>query len=823
MIRIAYSLLEIQRAIGGEIIGDRSVSNDSGAVLAFDSRKIHRPGSTLFIALKDKRDGHRYVAEAFRKGVRQFWVSDASVVPEGAVALVVNDTLLALQALARHHRQQLKGKVIGLTGSNGKTVVKEWLGQVLGERFRVGRSPGSFNSQMGVALSILSQNVDEDLVFIEAGISKKGEMAVLAAMIQPDWGVMTHFGDAHAEGFASPEDKLVEKLQLFRGCEQVFVGSDDQMVLLALRAAGFPLRTTGKAEEADLGLKGVEGNALVLVEGGEEKRIEWNLKGIANRENILLVLLVARHLGMEWEEIQGQIKELFPVSMRMEMLTDNPEITILNDAYNADMASVQNAFSILQATQSQPRRIVILSDLDLRGSHRERPHREILDFALQLFGPENVLLIGPIFSSLVTDSAIRSYPDVDTFLGAFDYDRFRRSVVLLKGARRFELERIVPYLSRRVSATYLKINLNHLASNYRELRSRIAAPTRMMAMVKAMGYGAGDWEVAQLLEREGVDYLAVAYTTAGIQLRTRRIRVPIMVMNADPANLDQLYRYNLEPTIYSLDILRNYVRTGERLGREYFPVHLNVDTGMSRLGFSEEDLPALGKFLAEHPRTRVVSVMSHLAVADDPVQNAATQAQARRFLHFCDHLELPEGNPAPIRHLVNTAGVLRFPEYQFEMVRVGIGLYGVSPVETPPEDLFLLEVASLHSVVTQVHAYPAGVAIGYGGTDVTQRPSRVATVAIGYADGVRRDLSNGKMSLLVRGQRAPIVGRVCMDMLMLDVTEVPGVQAGDEVVIIGQQGTEMISVNEMAEASGTIAYEILVNIGQRVLRVYEQD
>ena len=826
MINFELDIARIATLLNGETIGEWVPDWAPVQYLAWDTRKIHHPESTLFIALQsDKRDGHDFIQQAFEKGVRRFWISRPETVPSGAVGLLVPDTLQALQELAGKVRAGHPGRFIGITGSNGKTMVKEWLKEMLEPHFKVGASPGSFNSQLGVALSILQLPGDSEINLVEAGISRPGEMARLEAMVKPDWGIMTHFGDAHAEGFASPEAKLREKAGLFAGVERLFLSADQAEVVQEMKGLECSLFSIGGEEGATVSIVELEekdwgGVRVVLEENGESVSLEWSMPGQAARENILLVALVARALKLSWEEIQAGINRLHPVSMRMEMLTDNPEVTIINDAYNADRASVLNALTELTNSDFQRGHIMVLSDLEHLGALQEKVQAEILNQAGSVLGFENIYLVGPQFYALAQAgyAGVHAFQSVADLIADFDYERFRNRTVLLKGARRYELERLIPYLSRRASATHFKINLDHLRHNYAQFRARLKPGVKMMAMVKAFAYGSGDWEVAQALATEGIDYLAVAYTSAGIALRTHGVSTPIMVMNADPEHIPQLFRFDLEPVVYGFPFLTRYLEAGGKAGVEALPMHIKVDTGMSRLGFLPEEVGVLAEFLSKEPRVQLLSVMSHLAMADEVGGDAYSHEQSSKFLAFSEGLGAALGQQ-PMKHLVNTAGIIRFPEYHFDMVRLGLGLYGTSPMEEET-GMDLQEVGSLHSVVTQVHTYPAGQSIGYGGSSVTERESRIATVAIGYADGIRRSLSNGKMSFLVRGKRAPTIGRVCMDMLMLDVTHIPEVALGDEVVLLGAQGQDYISVREMAEAAGTIAYEILVNIGQRVRRVY---
>lgn len=806
-------------------------------VVAYDSRQLHNPLESLFVALKsENRDGHMYVNQAAYCGVCNFLVSDRTAttmvrledgveVPAEGNYLVVPDTMAALQALARSHRERFDIPIVAITGSNGKTIVKEWLADLLGQQMQVVKSPRSYNSQLGVPLSVFGMDAEDEIGIFEAGISRVGEMEKLEAILQPQFGIMTHFGDAHAEGFASEYEKLSEKLKLFRNCEVVLVTADDEAVVETMKEKGIPIRTIGRAAGADLRVTAQQehpaGWDIVLQDGEAAERIRIPEAGDAALENALLVVLAARHFGLGWEAIRSGLAALHPVTMRMELITDNPELAIINDAYNADQHSVYNAFSLLENTLSHPGRAVILSDIAHQGQAQERIQADLLAAAVRRFGAANVWLVGPVFSRIAaTRDDVASFPDTSALLEAFDYDRFRDKAVLLKGARRFELERVIPYLSRRATATWFSVDLNALSQNFRFFRARLPANAKIMAMVKAHAYGCGSWEIAQALEAEGVDYLAVAYTSEGIALRTSGIDVPIMVMNADTQSLEQLYRYRLEPEVYDLQFMELYRQTGKRLGKTGMPVHIKVDTGMRRLGFQLAEREALEAYLTAHPEIDVLSLLSHLAVADDPAQVDFSRRQITRFITFCNEFEYATGR-RPMRHLLNTAGILRFRDVKMDMVRLGIGLYGISPL--PGGTPGLREIGSLHSVITQIHDYPAGTGVGYGLSETLQRPTRLATVPIGYADGVPRILSNGRASFLVRGQRAHIVGRVCMDMLMLDVTDIADARAGDEVVLFGAQNGAFISVSEIAEAAGTIPYEILTSIHQRVRRVYVRD
>jgi Alr-MurF fusion protein len=834
-----YTLAQIAEMIGpdAQIIGQ--ATDVALAEVEFDTRLIHDAATTLFMAIKgENRDGHRFLQQAFEKGVCHFLLSEADRLPTGACGILVPDTVVALQAFAKSHRDRFpRCRVVAITGSNGKTTVKEWLVTLLSGLFAVYKSPGSYNSQIGVPLSLLGIEADHEIAIIEAGISKKGEMARLERIIRPDIGILTHFGDAHAEGFASPAEKLQEKLQLFQHTKLLIADVEDETMLDALVA----FTKTHPQALFTLGLNhdvwtsyledihsDATGSSALLQTRDTAIKLSLPIPGEAALHNAALAVVAAKQIGEEWNDFEyadftDRIALLRPVSMRMEMITDNPEITIINDAYNADLSSVKNALSLIATAHYHTARTLILTDIDHQGSAQERVQKAILDMAVMALGADNIVVVGPVFDMMLRDVPwIASYPSTEAFIEAFDYERFRNRTVLLKGARRFELDRLIPYLSRRATATWFKINMNALAHNYRQLRARVPKTTRTMAMVKAFAYGSGAWEIAQAVVREGVDELAVAYTSEGIMLRTRGIHVPIMVMNADLQSIAQLFRFDLVPEVYNLDFLRSYIAEGRQQGKSSFPVHIKVDTGMGRLGFDWQAAAELVAFLKAEPMVVVQSVLSHLASADALDQDAFTHLQAQRFQHFYAELGAAVSfETLPLRHLCNTAGMLRFPEYALDMVRLGIGLYGIPPFEEA--DIDLQEIGSIHTVVTQVHEYAAATPIGYGCSESRDYPTRIATLPIGYADGIRRSLSNGKGRFLIRGQRAPVIGRVCMDMLMLDVTHVAGAQAGDEVVLMGGQGADFISVKEIAALCDTISYEILTGISQRVRRVYVRE
>jgi alanine racemase len=731
--------------------------------------------------------------------------------------ILVDDVIDSLQQWARYHRLQFDYPVIGITGSNGKTIVKEWLTTLLEHHFSIAKSPMSYNSQLGVPLSLLQLTGQADLALIEAGISRPDEMEQLQEIIRPTLGVLTHMGAAHADGFASEEEKLAEKVKLFSGVEEVLMGADQEDVRTFLQQQPLRLRTVGHWPEASLRLRAAtpdsQGWNVDLQEAENRYAFRIPLPGQAALENALLVILTARSLGISPTDIADRLPLLHPVEMRTELITDNPEITILNDSYNADLDSVRNAFQMLATIEAQPRRTVILSDLLNQGGSQRDMQQQILKEAIDLFGADQVWTVGPVFKKI---HAKRSFATTEDLIQAFEYEQFKGSSLLLKGARPFGLERLIPLLNRRPNATFLQLDLDKLVNNLRLLREQLPPQTKIMGMVKAFSYGSGSWEIAQVLAEEGIEYLAVAYPSEGIELRRKGIELPIAVTHPEASGLAALLQYDLEPVIYNFPLLESFYRVARLQGQPPFRFHLKLDTGMGRLGFLPSDKQRLTEIFARYPDLQLVSILSHLAAADDPEEDNFTRQQVAHFREFCAHFHRILGI-SPLRHILNTAGATRFPEFAFDMVRLGIGLYGIDPGGRMKG---LQEIASLHSMISQVHTYPAGSSVGYGRAQYTQRESRIATVPVGYADGVLRNLGMGKLRCLVHGKPTPTFGRICMDTLMLDVTDIPEAEVGDEVVLFGQQGDSVLSLQEVAEKAGTIAYEIMARISPRVRRIY---
>ena len=844
--------------------------------LLLDSRRVSPPAGAAFFALRGpSHDGHRYLPALYEQGVRLFVVEENTALPGGRAAypeaglLAVPSPLAALQALAAAHRAAFAGPVMAITGSNGKTIVKEWLAQLLSPDEDICRSPRSYNSQVGVPLSVWELNpARHTLGIFEAGISEVGEMARLAAIIRPTEGIFTTLGTAHDAGFASPEHKLREKLQLFQGpqLQRLFYCADQPLVRAAVAALGLPgfgwTRHAAPAAAVHFATEAGPG-------GGTSLRAGYAAAGLTatftvpfadepSLENVLHCLAVLLHRRVEPAEIQRRLARLHPVAMRLEMKLGRHGSYLLDDTYNNDLAGLALALNAL-ARQSRPgRRTLILSDVLESGLTSAELYARVAAL-LPAAGVSRLVGIGAEISQLAVSSeqlaagrealAARGaavadsrphdslttahcslitefHPSTEAFLAQLNPADFAHETILIKGARRFGFERIVVALQAQLHGTVLEVNLDALSHNFQHYRRQLRPGTKIMVMVKAFAYGAGSYEVASLLEFQRADYLAVAYTDEGVALREAGISLPIMVMNPAPDSFDTLRRYRLEPEIYSFELLDEYLaafatpasaETAAAPAALPAPkIHLKLDTGMRRLGFDEADLPALLARLRRHAaRLPVASLMTHLAAADEPAHDDFTREQLAAFGRMTAALEAALGH-AVLKHALNSAGILRFPGAHFDLVRLGIGLYGVDASNTA-DPAALRSVSQLRTTVSQIKILPAGHTVGYGRRGAaTANARRIATLAIGYADGYDRRFGNGAGVVLIRGQRAPLVGAVCMDMCMADVTAIPAAQAGDVAVVFG----EGLPLAELAGRIGTIAYELLTNVSERVKRVF---
>ncbi len=801
--------------------------------LLLDSRKVISPATSLFFALKGpRRDGHQFIGELYKKGVRAFVVSEPindSFYP-GAVFLQVDDTLVALQQLVAHHRQQFDLPVIGISGSNGKTVVKEWLYQLLFEDYNIVRSPKSYNSQIGVPLSVWPMNEQHTLGIFEAGISEQGEMLRLERIIRPTIGVLTNIGEAHSDGFIDDDHKFREKLVLFRNCE-VIIGREIDFAarkeVVDMLGENIRLRTWGVSENNDFIVRAVEkkdaGTAITLAEGEKVVNLFIPFSDDASVENAITCCCVLLHLGLTAEKIAGRMKNLHPVNMRLELKKGINHCSVINDSYSADLSSLQIALNFLDQQAAASKKTVILSDF----LHTAIPDEELYASIAENLGKHAVnRLIGigekiaQYFSSgsLPAESniAIELYASTEDFISRFRQADFRDEVVLVKGARLFGFEKIVQLLEQKVHQTLLEINLNAIAHNLKEYQKLLQPSTKVMAMVKAFAYGSGGAEIAGILQYHKVDYLGVAYADEGVELRKAGITLPIMVMNPEESSFEVITENNLEPEIYSFELMHSFDVFLKKEGLQQYPVHIEIETGMNRLGFLVEDMEKLSDALNATSSFKVQSVFSHLAASEDAALDSFTSEQYGRFAKAAGQLQ-ERLSYTFLKHIANSAAVVRHPHLQLDMVRLGIGLYGVDSAASGK--LNLQPAASLQTTIAQVKKLKAGESVSYNRKGVVNQDAVIATVRLGYADGYPRRLGNGIGRMYINGKPAPVIGTVCMDMTMLDVTGIPGVQEADAVLVFGKE----LPVQQLAEWAGTIPYEIMTGISQRVKRVYFEE
>lgn len=831
-----YNAANISKILKGELLQDRGFPEIAHILL--DSRKLIFPETSLFIPLvSPRRNAHQYIPELYDKGVRNFLVSEhltPDAYPEANIILV-KDTLQALHTLVAWHRQQFHIPVIGVTGSNGKTIIKEWLYQLLEKDYNIVRSPKSYNSQTGVPLSVWQMRPENELAIFEAGISQPGEMEHLEKIIRPTIGIFTNIGEAHNEGFLTIRQKINEKLVLFTKSDILIYCKDylelNECVLnfhtqIGKRdnQEGLQLMAWSRKTDADLRIISVDKDQThtridaLYKQAPLYIRIPFVDEGSV--ENAIHCWALMLYLGTEQTVIQQRMDQLGNIAMRLELKQGINNCSVINDSYNSDLGSLAIALDFLQQQQQHPTRTVILSDILQSGKSDASLYEEVAGL-LQKKGIHKLIGIGKNISrekkSFQQIEGLKShfFLTTEAFTQQFNQQDFQHETILLKGARIFEFERIGKLLEQKVHQTILEINLSALAHNVKQYQLLLKPATKLMAMVKAFSYGSGSFEIANLLQFHGVDYLAVAYADEGVELRRTGITMPIMVMNPEPSSFDAILQWNLEPEIYSLHLLQLFGEEVRTSGKTDFPIHIKLDTGMHRLGFERKDIPALALMLTESGKLRVRSIFSHLAASEDPGKDAFTQQQGRLFFEMSHELQKALGYTS-IRHISNSAAIHRHPDLQLDMVRLGIGMYGIDNGEMQEK---LRNVSTLKTTVAQVKQLQAGDTVGYGAKWTAPGPAVIATVRIGYADGYPRCLSNGTGKMLVRGELAPVAGIVAMDMLMLDVTHIPEVTEGDEVIVFGQD----LPVQQLADWAGTIPYEILTGISQRVKRIYFEE
>jgi len=843
------------------LLSARRVGNAPAVIsrLLTDSRSLWLPEETVFFALTGQRgDGHNYIDELYRRGVRNFVVSRMpSELQADANYLLVPNTLVALQQLAARHRQTFTGPVIGITGSNGKTVVKEWLYQLLNPDSIVTRSPRSYNSQIGVPLSAWLISPQTEVAILEAGISQPGEMHRLQPIINPTIGILTNIGGAHQENFTSLHEKCVEKLELFKDCDILIYNGDDELIsdcvgrrLLSTRE----LAWSRKDNERPLYIQSVtKHDTSTTIEYrylGYESSYTIPFIDDASVENSLHCLAVCLYRMISPAVIAERMARLEPVAMRLQVMEGQNGCTLVNDSYNSDLASLEIALDFMarRPATAGRERLLILSDMEQTGQLPRLLYKKVTRL-IESRGITRLIGIGPDISrSRVRNEhseiyAETFYPTTEAFLASDEIRSIHDADILIKGARRFGFDRIADALALRVHETTLEVSLSALVDNLNYYRSFLQPTTRMVCMVKAFAYGAGFYEIAKTLQDHGVEYLAVAVADEGRQLREAGITTGILVMNPERSALDTITHYHLEPEIYSFGLLEAMIHSCELSGVTGYPVHIKIDTGMSRLGFRPEEMPALLARL--HRQSAVIprSVFSHFACSDtpNPDADAFSRLQMERFDRTADALREVYGDTL-LRHICNSAAITRFPDHHYEMVRLGLGLYGLDPVERSTSQQVnrstsqgveadciqrvdswtrglvdpLMPVSTLRTTILQIHDVTPPETVGYGRRGVLDRPSRIAAIPIGYADGLNRHLGNRRGYCLVHGQPAPYVGNICMDVAMIDVTDIPDCVEGDSVEIFGPN----LPVTRLAEWLDTIPYEILTGISTRVKRVY---
>ncbi len=781
--------------------------------ISVDSRSLRNNANTLFFALKgNHHNAHSYVADLYSKGVRYFVVSETVSLPTDAVVFYVNDTLRGLQNFVAFYRKKYTFPVIGITGSNGKTIVKEWLNQLLLPFYNIIKSPKSYNSQVGVPLSVIAINDEHNLGIFEAGISQVNEMDFLEAVIQPTIGILTNIGPAHNEGFASKEEKLQEKLKLFKNANVLI--SENTELISANKPKNIQWFNWSFSENANVQFKKL--NAVLNVTYNQNTfNVKLPFTDLASVENIATCITTLLFLNVDIDYITQAISQLQTVQMRLQVKKGINDSLLIDDSYSSDYQSLKIALDFLEQQKTHQQKTVILSDIFQSGFTPEVLYQKVGQLLNQNHVNRVIGIGSKISSYLKNTPQFQSYPDTETFLSNFNLKAFRNETILIKGSRSFQFEKIVSELEEKTHETVLEINLDAISHNLKFYKSKLKPTTKTMVMVKAFGYGNGSYEIAKLLAHHKVSYLGVAFADEGVELRKAGINIPIIVMNPEKSAFSTMIAYNLEPEIYNLYALTTFLQIAESFNLFQYPIHLKFNTGMNRLGFVKNDLKPLIDLLQNTNLVKVTSMFSHLATSDMPEQKDFTLQQINLFKEYthyvCSQLQIK-----PLLHILNTSGIYNFSEHQMDMVRVGIGLYGVGNNAT--ENAQLQNVATLKSTILQINHVPVNESVGYGRRFIAQKNSKIATVPIGYADGIRRSYGNGKGYVLVNNQKAPIAGTICMDMLMIDVTDID-VNLGDEVLIFGND----LRITEVAKIWETIPYEVMTAISQRVKRIFYKE
>jgi alanine racemase len=823
---MGYIISQVAKALKAKLYPVKGYENLAVDKLLIDSRSLIEPEGTLFIALKtSKNDGHRYISELYQRGVRLFVVEESfkDFKPyEDAIFCLVKDSQKALQNLSAWHRHHFNIQILAITGSNGKTIVKEWLYQLLSPDKNIVRSPRSYNSQVGVPLSVWQIDKEDQLGIFEAGISEPGEMQKLEKIIQPTGGIFTNIGEAHGQNFKDIKQKVTEKLKLFKGVKSLIYCKDHTLIDSAIRAdkslKKVKLFLWGKKSGVDLWIKGIKASnketSIAAVYKGEKIAIHIPFGDEASVENACHCWAYMLYMGYDNKVIAERMRGLQAVAMRMEMIMGMNNCTIINDVYNSDINSLSVALDFLNQQKQHKEKTVILSDIAQSTGNEKHIYTKVSEI-IKAKKPSRLIGIGPNISRFAGLFNVEKhfFNSTDEFLAHAGNIKFHDEAILVKGARSFEFEKISKLLQHKAHETVLQINLNALVHNLNYFRSKLKPSTKIMAMVKAFSYGSGSYEISNILQYHKADYLAVAYADEGVELRTAGISLPIMIMNPEPGSFDNIIKYQLEPEVYSFRTLDMVLDAIKRNGiTEPLPVHIKLDTGMHRLGFDGGSVEKLISALARQSNIKVQSVFSHLAASDADEHRDFTLGQIAHFKQMSDRIINTVPYPV-MRHILNSAGIVRYPEGQFDMVRLGIGLYGIGA--DAGEQKKMESVSTLKTTISQINFLKKGETVGYSRRGLLEKDSVIATVAIGYADGYGRELGNGRGKMLVNGKIAPVVGAVCMDMCMIDITGIKSSE-GDEVIVFN----DIPSLMEMADGMNTIPYEVLTSLSQRIKRVY---
>ncbi len=812
-IKDSLKLGTLSKIVDGQLIQHHSDAEIKELIT--DSRKVPIGSEEgLFIAISgDNHNGHDFIQNLYEKGVRNFIVEyeTGQNLPKANV-LKVKNSLVALQKIASHHRKQFEIPVIGITGSNGKTIVKEWLWQCLSIKHSVYKSPGSYNSQLGVPLSVWQMSHYHDLAILEAGISTVGEMQKLEGIIHPTIGIITNIGSAHDQGFESRTQKIYEKLKLFSHSKTLIFCNDHDQIKDALDKLKFPSskrHTWSTKGNGMVNFESTGGSIYRVFYCENEFRLRLPFLDTASQENLMHCISTLLYFNFDAEEIQDALNGLETVKMRLEVKQGVNGCYLIDDTYNNDLAGLKMAIDFLKGQTQRKLKTLILSDI----LQQSTPDSILYSQVSKLVKDANItrlIGIGPNIEHNDSNFSMATefYESTDSFLSNISDEDFSNEIILIKGARTFQFERIVNRLSNQVHETVLEIDLDALVNNLNFYRSRLNKETKLMVMVKALAYGSGAAEISGLLQFHKVDYLGVAYTDEGVELRKNGISIPIMVMNPKD-DMEELLKFDLEPELFGLNQLRAYASLLSDRDRS-LRVHFNINTGMNRLGFEPHEVDEALEII-NVSKIEIASVFTHLAGADESEHEDFTRNQISVFSHFSQRMEEKTGKTI-IKHVLNSAGIMNYPEYQFDMVRLGIGLHGIDPTNQSTE---LMPVSTMKTVISQIKRIKKGETIGYSRKGKANEEMKIATIAIGYADGFQRAFSNGKGHVLINGQAAPVIGNVCMDMTMVDIKNIEA-KEGDEVIIFGSG----LPIGDVAESIGTIPYEILTNVSSRVRRLY---